>query len=65
MNKAKSDWIVMMKRGGVCMGSTPTRRNEDEPSPQAQNSDKSSTAHCLEGDGESLELEFGEREVWP
>jgi hypothetical protein len=44
MNKAKSDWIVVMVREGVCMGYTPTTRDEDDTSSQAQNCDKYSTA---------------------
>jgi hypothetical protein len=30
MNKAKSDGIVITVREGVCMGSTPKRRDEDK-----------------------------------
>jgi hypothetical protein len=47
MDKAKSGWIVIMVREGVCVGSTPTRRDEDDTSSQAQNCDKFSTALVL------------------
>jgi hypothetical protein len=46
-DKAKSSWIVIMVREGVCVGSTATRRDEDDISSQAQNRDKFLTALVL------------------
>jgi hypothetical protein len=60
MNKAKADWIVMMVKG---MGNMPTRRDEDDSHPYRRRTAINLQRHCFEGDGGSLGLEYGEREV--
>jgi hypothetical protein len=59
MNMTKSDWIVMM-REGVCM-----RKHGYKAKRKMSHPHRRRTAINFQGDGRSLALEQGEREVCP